>query len=80
MVRTIKAKYSKGVFEPLETVVTEMVSDGEEVLITISTIPAVSGDPLTETSGGWKGLIDMEALKQNIYADRLIATRPKVRL
>jgi hypothetical protein len=57
-----------------------MVSEGEEVLITISTISAVSGDPLTETSGGWKGLIDMEALKQNIYADRLIATRPKVRL
>jgi predicted DNA-binding antitoxin AbrB/MazE fold protein len=80
MVRTIKAKYSKGVFEPLETVVAEMVSEGEEVLITISTISAVSGDPLKETSGGWKGLIDTEALKQNIYADRLIATRPEVRL
>lgn len=80
MVRTIKARFSKGVFEPLETEVADMVREGDEVLITISTMPTAPGDPLMETSGGWKGLIDTEELKRNIYADRLIATRPEVRL
>ena len=80
MVRTIKAKFSKGVFKPLETEVADMVSEGEEVLITISTTPTAPGDPLLETSGGWKELIDSEGLKRNVYADRLIATRPEVRL
>lgn len=80
MVRTIKAKFSKGVFEPLEAEVVEMVGEGEEVLLTISTIPTAPASPLPDTAGGWKGLIDAETLKRNIYTDRLIATRPEVRL
>ncbi|MBI3989953.1 MAG: DUF104 domain-containing protein [candidate division NC10 bacterium] len=81
MIRTIKAKFSKGVFEPLEPEVAEMVREGEEVFITISTSSmALAGDPLKETAGGWKDLIDAEGLKRNIYADRLIATRPEVKL
>lgn len=31
-------------------------------------------------AGGWKDLIDAEELKRNIYADRLISTRPDVKL
>lgn len=35
---------------------------------------------LKATAGGWKDLIDAEELKRNIYEDRLITTRPKVKL
>jgi predicted DNA-binding antitoxin AbrB/MazE fold protein len=81
MVRTIRAKFSRGVFEPLEPAAAEMVREGEEVLITISTEPAVlAGDPIRDTAGGWKDLVDADALKQNIYADRLVTTRPDVSL
>ena len=81
MVRTIRAKFPRGVFEPLEPAATEMVREGQEVLITISTEPAaLVGDPIRDTAGGWKGLVDAESLKRNIYADRLVTTRPDVRL
>ena len=81
MVRTIRAKFSRGVFEPLEPAAAEMMREGQEVLITISTEPAaIAGDPIRDTVGGWKGLIDADALKRNIYADRLITTRPDVKL
>jgi predicted DNA-binding antitoxin AbrB/MazE fold protein len=77
MTRTIRARFSKGVFEPLEPTVTEIVNEGEEVTLTIDTGPATpSGDPLHETAGGWRGLIDAEAFKEAIYRDRLIITRP----
>lgn len=77
MTRTIRARFSKGVFEPLEPTVGELVRDGEEVTLTIDTGPLTpSGDPLNETAGGWRGLIDAEALKDAIYRDRLIVTRP----
>lgn len=76
MVRTIKAKFSKGVFEPLEPAIADTIREGEEVLITISTGPtAPTRDPLGETAGGWADLVDAEELKRNIYADRLIVTR-----
>ena len=81
MVRTIRAKFSRGVFEPLEPAVPEMIREGQEVLITISTEPSGgAGDPIRDSAGGWKSLIDADALKRNIYADRLIATRPDVKL
>lgn len=35
-------------------------------------------ETLSRTAGAWKNLIDSERLKKNIYADRLISTRPKV--
>jgi predicted DNA-binding antitoxin AbrB/MazE fold protein len=79
MVWTIKARFSKGVFEPLEPGVSGVIREGEEVLITVATpVGTPPGDPITETAGGWKGLVDAEALKRHIYADRLIATRMPV--
>ena len=40
-----------------------MVRDGEEVLITISTESAgLAGDPIRETAGGRKDLIDADAV------------------
>ena len=81
MVRTIRAKFSRGVFEPLEPAAAEMVREGQEVLITISTeSTALAGDPIRDTAGGWKDLVDTEALKRDIYADRLVTTRPDARL
>ncbi len=81
MARTIKARFSHGVFEPLEPAVGELIKEGEEVTITIETASATSaGDPLRETAGGWRGLIDAEALKAAIYRDRELVTRPPVRM
>ncbi len=34
---------------------------------------------LKKTSGGWKGLVDAEKLKCDIYSDRLISTRAGVK-
>jgi hypothetical protein len=34
---------------------------------------------LKRTSGAWKGLIDAEKLKRDIYSDRLISTRARVK-
>lgn len=34
---------------------------------------------LRKTAGGWKGLIDTEKLKRNIYSDRLISTRSRAK-
>ena len=72
MTRMIKARFSHGVFEPPEPAVGDLVKEGEEVTImieTASTTPA--GDPLRETAGGWRGLIDAEALKAAISRQRL---------
>jgi Mg/Co/Ni transporter MgtE len=34
---------------------------------------------LKKTAGSWKGFIDTEKLKRDIYSDRLISTRSKVK-
>ena len=82
MGRTIKARFSKGMIEPLEKV---EIREGE--VITISILEARSkpgrrnfSDALKKTAGGWKSLIDCDELIPNIYSDRLIATRPEVKL
>jgi predicted DNA-binding antitoxin AbrB/MazE fold protein len=77
MVRTIRARFARGVFEPLEPTAAEIVREGQEVLITISTEPvALAGDPIRDTARGWKDVVDAAALKRDIYADRLVITRP----
>jgi hypothetical protein len=49
--------------------------------ITIIRLPTKeNAGGLERSAGGWKGLIDTEELKRNIYADRLISTRPEPRL
>lgn len=78
MGRIIKARFSKGMIEPLEKV---EIREGE--VITISILEAKSkpgkssfSEALKKTAGGWKSLIDCDELIRNIYNDRLIATRP----
>jgi predicted DNA-binding antitoxin AbrB/MazE fold protein len=75
---TIRARFSHGVLEPLEQL---NVPEGEVVTITIIRLPTTAtGSGLERSAGGWKDLIDAEELKRNIYADRLISTRPEPRL
>jgi predicted DNA-binding antitoxin AbrB/MazE fold protein len=79
MAKEIRARFSKGVIEPLEKVELE---EGEEILITISKQPDVERmrEALRASAGAWKGTHDPEELKRNIYADRLINTRPEPKL
>jgi predicted DNA-binding antitoxin AbrB/MazE fold protein len=79
MAREIRARFSRGLFEPLEKVELE---EGEELTIIISERAKGKGmvEALRASAGAWKGLVDAEELKRNIYADRLINTRPEPRL
>ena len=69
MVRTIRARFSKGVFEPLEPEVPTALHEGEEVLLTVST-PAGGdlADPIAGTAGALKGRVDGGTLKRHIHA------------
>jgi predicted DNA-binding antitoxin AbrB/MazE fold protein len=79
MARTIKARFSNGVIEPLEKV---EIPEGEEITVTIEETSERKRflEALKSTAGGWKDLIDAEELKKNIYNDRLISARPEVKL
>jgi predicted DNA-binding antitoxin AbrB/MazE fold protein len=80
MTRTIRARFSKGVFEPLESIVGDLVNEGEEVMLTIDTGTTPPGDPIEDTAGGWRELLDAEALKEALCRDRLLVTRPAARM
>jgi len=82
MGKTFKARFSKGMIEPLEKV---EIREGEEITISILEATSEPGkrnfsEALRKTAGGWKGLIDCDELIRNIYNDRLIATRPEAKL
>ena len=84
MAGTIRARVRRGTLELLEKI---NLPEGTEVSITILETPARSDtekrgmlEALRATAGGWKGLIDAEELKRNIYAGRLITTRPEAKL
>jgi len=75
---TIRGRFSRGFIEPLEKLELE---EGKEITLTISDTPLFKKkslvDALKATSGGWKGLIDAEKLKKDIYSERLISTRSR---
>jgi predicted DNA-binding antitoxin AbrB/MazE fold protein len=78
MAGTIRARFANGVLEPLERL---DMPEGKVLTITIIRLPVnEGGGGLERSAGGWKGLIDAEELKRNIYADRLISTRPEPHL
>lgn len=78
MIKTIKAKFSHGSFTPLDPPPADLVHEGDEVLLAISPITPAVGSIIRETAGAWRGLVDAEDMKRNIYADRLVSTRPPV--
>lgn len=80
MVTTVRAKFSDGHFTPIEPLPSEALQEGDEVLLTVAFAPESSRSALLETVGAWKGLIDSEAFKRDIYASRLVSTRSPVAL
>jgi len=76
---TIRARFKNGVIEPLESL---ELKDGEEIVLTIMRQAEIKEghDAFKESRGGWKGLIDCEKLKRDIYESRSIQTRPEVKL
>ncbi len=74
MIKTVKARFSKGVIKPLEKV---EFPEGRELKIVIL---EPERDILDATFGSWADLVDCEELKKNIYADRQISTRQEVKL
>jgi predicted DNA-binding antitoxin AbrB/MazE fold protein len=76
VIKTVKARYNKGQFQPLESL---DLTEGSEVLLTVATPqPLKNEDPTDETAGAWSDLLDCQALEQDIYQDRLVNTRPVV--
>ena len=76
--KTVRARFHEGKFEPLEAV---DLPDGCDVTLTIVEAPA-SPDfaAFRRAAGAWKGTLDADALIHDIYADRLLATRPQPHL
>lgn len=73
MGKTIKARFSRGVIEPMEEI---DIPEGRELTITIIETPSKREEDAFERSAGrWKGTIDTEKLIKDIYNDRLISTR-----
>jgi predicted DNA-binding antitoxin AbrB/MazE fold protein len=76
--KTIKARYSKGVIEPLEKV---DIPEGRELIVTVVEVPSeCREDALEKSAGAWKGTIDADKLIEDVYADRLVSTRGKPEL
>lgn len=78
MLRTVKARYSRGTLQPLEIL---DLKEGEEVLISFNDLALPGALPGDDTgAGGWAGLVDAEQLKRDIYASRQMRTRRTVEL
>ena len=64
MAGTIRARFPNGVLVPLESF---NVPEGGVLTITVIRLPtADKAGGLERSAGGWKGLIDAEALKRHI--------------
>ncbi|MBM3158007.1 MAG: DUF104 domain-containing protein [Chloroflexi bacterium] len=80
MEKTIRARYKKGVIEPLEKLELE---EGVEVEVTVSSLPADkrAREAIKATAGAWDGEVNCDELIKDIYeARRLSAARPEVKL
>ena len=78
MSTTIRARVKGHTLELLDKV---DLTEGAEVLVTILDIPSREDkEAFRRAAGGWKGTVDADAMIENIYADRLISTRPASQL
>lgn len=79
MVQSVKATYKDGVLELSESLDLE---NGQEVGLSISETGDAPGSTKArvETAGSWRGLVDAEQLKRDIYQSRQIVTRPGPKL
>lgn len=76
--RKVRARVRGGSLDLLDRIT---LREGAEVLITISEpLAAADMDAMRRAAGAWKDMVDADALIANIYADRLVATRPSPRV
>lgn len=69
MAKEIRARFSKGVIEPLEKLELE---EGKEIVISIKELPSeeASKDAFEMAAGGWAGTLDFDAYLKDLYASR----------
>ncbi len=80
MEKKIRARYKKGLIEPLEKLELE---EGEEVEITVSSLPGseMAREAIRATAGAWREAVGCDELIKDIYETRrLSAARPEVKL
>jgi len=76
---TVRARFVNGRLEPADYL---DLPEGAEVTITIVELAVFKDreERSRRAAGAWKGTIDAEELIRNIYADRLLNTRPEPKL
>ena len=74
VLRSIRARYSKGVLEPLEELDLE---EGAEVSVSIKETPSRERklEALRRSAGSWKGNSDPDELIKMIYESRITGSR-----
>jgi predicted DNA-binding antitoxin AbrB/MazE fold protein len=78
MTKDIRVRVGRGVLELLDPL---DLPEGTEVTVTIREVSTPEDrEAFRRAAGGWKGTVDAEALITNIYAGRVISTRPAPRL
>ena len=76
--KAFRAKYSKGVIEPLEKL---DLKEGQEIMISVSSVSygEEAKGAFERSAGGWKGLVDTDQLQRDLRKNRKIRT-PEVLL
>lgn len=79
MVREVRGRFSNGVVLPLEEL---DLTEGSEVVIAVKDDPPLERKrkALRASAGAWKGLHDPDDLIRDLYASRLIQSRPEPKL
>jgi len=74
VLKGVRARYSNGVFEPLDEV---DLAEDQEVLLTVDEKPSPKRDPeaMRAGAGGWVGQHDPEELKRMLYEARITGSR-----
>lgn len=74
VLRSVRARYSKGVFEPLDDV---DLAEDQEVLLTVEDKPSPKRDPeaMRAGAGGWIGQHDPDELIRMLYEARITGSR-----
>lgn len=81
MAKTIKARYIKGLIEPLEKL---DIVDGAEITVALESVPpslseSEGREGFLSSAGSWKDIVDEKFLEE-IYRQRGLRTRPEVQL
>ena len=74
--RTVTVRFANGVLEPLEAL---DLDEGQEVTVSIDerTPPSRRERGMRAAAGAWKGTHDPDKSKRDIYAARLMTSRPR---